>query len=434
MKRLGLLALALALLGCSRPSPTVASLARLPETLPGIVSDVHKSGESQTESKSSAEPFRIVAVPSELQVYRSTRVVLSVAGDAEKPLRCRWSFGDGSPEEEGCELEHTFIGGTADERVTLTVDTPGGPQKTTRILPLERLPVSAPRSMAGLEIPNAPEGPSSFRVVLLADTAGGPIAALAAQILALGPSLVIHLGGVVTSDDPTSGFTALREGLAEPLRAQHVPLLIAPSPGDLEADAEIRRPLGPDGDALELLSPEGFPERFALSFRGVFFAFIARGDLEAKSDGLGTLAWLKARLDEAQIYESRIVLSHLPLHPFGVRRPGGATSPPQSPETLVPKFKVYELLLRARTTALISAGHAVYFKGRYGALPVLSVGSPVEGATLLGSETPQPPTLAVMDIENGIPVRIFALESKDGAFSQIFDESYLPETVEVYTR
>jgi hypothetical protein len=271
-------------------------------------------------------------------------------------------------------------------------------------------------------------------VVLLADTAGRPLEGLAPQILALGPALVIHLGGLVTPDDPTSGFAALRDGLAERLRAEHVPLLIAPSPEDLEADAEIRRPLGPDGDALELLSPEGFPERWALSFRGVFFAFIARGDLEVKQDSLSTLAWLKARLDEAQVYESRIVVSHLPLHPFGARRPYAPPSPTQPPATLVPKFKVYELLLRARTTALISAAHAVYFKGRYGALPVLSVGSPTAGETLLGTESPQPPTLAVMDIENGIPVRIFALEPKDGAFSQIFDESYLPETVEVYTR
>jgi hypothetical protein len=40
-----------------------------------------------------------------------------------------------------------------------------------------------------------------------------------------------------------------------------------------------------------------------------------------------------------------------------------------------------------------------------------------------------------MDVVNGVPTRIFALVARGGEpFSALFDESYLPETVEVYTR
>jgi hypothetical protein len=409
---------ALGLLACTKPEPRVfVALSRLPASLPSLVNMVHESQD--------APAYRIAATPDLLQVYRSTEVALSVEG-TPSPVRCRWRFGDGTPEAEGCALSHTFIGGTADERVTLVVDTDSGAQTTTRILPLERLPVTAPRSTDDLAIPPAPEGPTSFRVVLLADTAGGDLGALAPQIIALRAALVIHVGGVASPEDPANGWATLRDKLAEPLRGQGIALLIAPSPGDLEADAEIRRPLGPDGDALDLLAGDDFPERWALSFRGVHFTFISGSDLEATPRGReSTLAWLKARLGEAQIYESRIVISHLPLHPFGDRRPA-------DPGTLVPKFKAYEVLLRARATALVSAGHAVYFKGRYGALPVLSVGSPVTAGKLLGVDAPATPTLAVMDIVDGVPTRIFALEGKD--FAQILDESYLPETVEVYTR
>ena len=46
------------------------------------------------------------------------------------------------------------------------------------------------------------------------------------------------------------------------------------------------------------------------------------------------------------------------------------------------RFRLYELFLRARVTAVISAGYRVFFEGRYGALPVISVG------TLSGEEEP----------------------------------------------
>lgn len=163
--------------------------------------------------------------------------------------------------------------------------------------------------------------------------------------------------------------------------------------------------------------------RYALSFRGVFFAIISGAEQDQGADS--GLKWLKTRLAEAQVYESRLVLSHLPLHPFSAVRS----------EVLGPRFKLYELLHRGRVTALVSAASRAFFKGRYGALSVLSVGSAKGGMTLLGHDHEQPASIAIIDFENGTPSRVFALVSRgDTMFSELFDETRLPETVEVYTR
>jgi len=254
------------------------------------------------------------------------------------------------------------------------------------------------------------------------------LSALARRIVAIDADLVVHLGGHARDGQE---WIRLREGLAEGLRAADIPLLPAIAPADLAAEPEVRRPLGQGGAQLELLDGASFPERWTLSHEGVFFAFVSGAEQPAAA-----LDWLRDRLAEAQIYESRLVLSYLPLHPFGERAPEGP-----GPHTLGPRFKVYELLLRARTTAFISAAHGVYYKGRYGALPVVSVGAASNGgARLLGDDTPQPPSIAVIDVERGLPQRVFALAAgdadvpSDGAFPSMLDEAYLPETVEVYTR
>jgi hypothetical protein len=168
-----------------------------------------------------------------------------------------------------------------------------------------------------------------------------------------------------------------------------------------------------------------------MSYDGVYLLFLSGGEQSSES-----LSWVRERLSEAQVYESRLVFSYLPLHPFGEHVPAGP-----EPHTLSPKFKVYELLLRARVTALLSAGHEVYYKGRYGALPVVSVGSASQaGQRLLGSELAQPASIVVVDVERGLPERVFALADPEGdaatsdPLSAILDEAFLPETVEVYTQ
>lgn len=373
--------------------------------------------------------FAIEATPDQLMVYRSTPVTLKIKTTGELPtgLGCRWRMGDGSPELEGCEVEHVFLGGSADARIAVSLTLGGEEISLTRIVPLERLEVLKRAEDPDSELPRAPDGPTAFRAVFLADTAPldpEALDALVGAVSALSPRLVIHLGGLADPSD-SSGWTVLRDRLVERLRGQDVPVLVAPSPGDLAAGAEVRRPMDGRGKPLELIDGDGFPGRYALSFRGVFFAILSGADQEL--DGATGLKWLRARLAEAQVYESRVVLSHLPLHPFSAK--GAAAG-----ELLGPRFKLYELLHRGRVTALVSSGQA-FFKGRYGALPVLAVGSAATGGTLLGVEREQPSSLAVIDFEDGVPARVFAVVSRDGKpFSALFDETLLPETVEVYTR
>ncbi len=426
------------LAACSQPAPPI------PETdgraLQRILPDAAVIGRpdlTPSPTTPEANSLRIVHDPEVLQVYRSTRVQLEVdLPDDHRAASCVWSFADAEPDPDApptspgaCIVEHTFIGGAADERVSVVV-TDGAWSKTlVKILPLERLPVSTRpvEPDAAGDLPTKPTGQGAFRLVVIADTADAPaerLNALARRIVAIDSDLVIHLGGHANDGE---SWNRLRESLSEGLRAANIPLLSAVSPSDLAFGPEVRRPLGTNGEQLDLQHAEQFPDRWTFSHQGVFFAFTSGADQTSAS-----LDWLRDRLAEAQVYESRIVLSYLPLHPFGEHMPEGP-----GPHTIGPKFKVYELLLRARTTAFFSAGHHVYFKGRYGALPVVSVASPsTSGAHLLGNDTPQAASIVVMDIARGLPQRVFALvDAPDGSpFSALLDEAYLPETVEVYTR
>jgi hypothetical protein len=381
--------------------------------------------------------LRIEHEPATLQVYRSTPMRLWVELPPERAgAECRWSFGGGATPDDAaraCAIERVFIGGSADERVSVTINDGAWSETTTRIIPLERLPLSTRQVEPDLpgNIPEKPKGRDAFRLVVIADSAGADgerLAAIARRIVSIDADLVVHLGAHA---DDGEGWSRQREALLEGLRAARIPLLPAVSPGDLVIGPEVRRPLAGDDEPLELADAVLFPERWTMSFRGVLFVFVSGADQSADA-----LAWLRERLSEGQVYESRLVFSYLPLHPFGERRPDAAGA-----TTLGPKFKVYELLLRARTSALFSAGHAVYYKGRYGALPVVSVGSPaVAGERLLGSDFAQPASLTVVDVVRGLPERVFALAdgdeatSEDEPLSRIIDEAFLPPTVEVYTQ
>jgi len=370
--------------------------------------------------------------PAVLMVYRSTAVRFrATPPPAHASATCRWSFGDGSPPEDGCEVTHTFHGGTADERVTLTLVDGAWRFEGSRIVPLERLPVSV-----GLREPAEPgaiparpkAGATNFRAVLLADlvapragAAADELATVAQSIIALEADVVIVVGGAALPDEPAP-WEAVRTRLVEPLAAARIPILWGVSPTDVQAGAEVRRPtIGPSGDALELADGQAFPGRWSIAYKGVYFVFVSGAAMSDEA-----LDWTRQRLAEAQIYESRVVVSYLPLHPF-------SEAGPAARQTIGPKFKVYELLLRARTTALVSAGHRAYFKGRYGALPVVSVGAATgKGERLSGHDFEQAASVVVMDVEGGVPARIFALEAP--GYETVLDEGYLPDTVEVYTR
>ncbi|MFT7580593.1 MAG: hypothetical protein ACI9MR_002264 [Myxococcota bacterium] len=364
--------------------------------------------------------------PSELQVYRDTAVHFRIDALPKEhaDASCRWDFGDGSAPVDGCATSHTFKGGRAAQTVALEIRHGDWRLQSTRILPLERLSVTtagepsetSPPEDGGL--PSRPgAGPTDFRMVLLAETARGDQvnAAVETMLAVAKPALVLHVGGVVTTGAGDAGWDNARDTVGRPIRGAKVPLVWAMSPVDLAEGARVRRP------EVTLVDAKTYPERYTFTFKGAFFMVISSSAETGLSED--DLSWMRARLDEAQVYPSRFVVSHLPLHPFS-EVSGGAINH---------KFQVYELMLRARVTAFISAGHRVYYKGRYGALPVVSVGPLVgAGGRLSGHDFVQRPSFAVMDVKDGVPQRIFAVEGP--SFEVVVDEDYLPEAVEVYTQ
>ncbi len=97
------------------------------------------------------------------------------------------------------------------------------------------------------------------------------------------------------------------------------------------------------------------------------------------------------------------------------------------------KMRLYEILLRARVTALFTGAYRVFFKGRYGVLDVISTGALASpGSKLAGTNLSQKSSFTVIDVRKGSMKRTFAIEGPD--YNQVFDENILPHSVEVYTR
>jgi hypothetical protein len=363
--------------------------------------------------------------PAVLQVFRSTSMQLRVdRKPSDHPqATCAWNFGDGSPVAEGCSVEHTFLGGQADQVVTLTLTEGDWSWNGTRTVPLERLEVveglAEEATSGSSDLPEPPSGASSFRLALIADTAaeGGPPEGVARGITALTnqirPELVIHLGGAVAKGSGDAGWDQVRTAIGEPLAARQIPLAWAMSPTDLAEGARVKRP------DLQLVDGRLYPERYSFTFKGAFFAVFAVHDKGVSED---TLGWLRGELEKARVYEARFAVSYFPLNKLTEAHLG----------SLDQRFRFYELFLRGRVTAHLTAGYRVYFKGRYGAMPVVSVGTlAAPGGTLSGTDFAQPASLVVIDLVKGVPERILAVEGP--GFERTFDEGRLPATVEVYT-
>jgi len=267
-------------------------------------------------------------------------------------------------------------------------------------------------------IPQRPAGSGSkLRFAVISgggSEAGAPSDASRAVQQLIGevkPDLVFHLGGISTSQ---GGYGPTTKGIRAPLEAANIPWLPALSPGDLKSEERLTAP------DLRFVDREGYPRRYSFTREGAFFLVLATGEDGVREEDI---TWLRTQLSSASVYEARYVFSPLPLHKFSDKHVG----------SLNKRFRLYELFLRARVTALFSASYGVYFKGRYGALPVVSVGSLAPpGGSLAGHDFSQPTSLVVVDQHKGIPVAIFGVQGPD--FDRPLDETMLPEAVEVYTR
>lgn len=108
----------------------------------------------------------------------------------------------------------------------------------------------------------------------------------------------------------------------------------------------------------------------------------------------GLLEWVQESLasPEARGASMRIVLGHLPLYAVaeGRNRPGEVLAAPDSLRTLLEDHDVQ---------TYISGHHHAYYPGRRGDLDLLYSGALGQGQRpLIGSESPSPPTITVMDL------------------------------------
>ena len=361
--------------------------------------------------------------PPELQVYRATAVHLRV--DAlpldHEDATCLWTFGDGTPSQEGCRISHTYHGGQADQVVTLKLTDGDWTWTTSRPLRLERLPVvhgllgEGTASAEGL--PSAPpRGETNLRM-LIASGASTPKAVETATDT-LKPDLFLHLGPLSGGEDDRSFEGTLRE-TATPLAKAGVPWSPALSTGDLSTLVSA----GAEGlpmPQVRMVDSAHFPKRYSFALRGAFFLVISTGKDGVREE---EISWMRDQLSTAGVYAARYVISPLPLHKFSDSHQG----------SLNKRFRLYELFLRGRVTALISGTYRVFFRGRYGALPVVSVGPmKAPGGTLSGQDFAQSPSMVMIDQVDGVPVRITAVEGP--SFDRPLDGSTLPDAVEVYTR
>lgn len=421
-------------------------------------------------------PLRWDFQPATLDVYRDTRVVFRVEEPETPPAtwQLEWTFDDGSPPAYGPRVEHVFRGGQSDQAATLTVrDGDRTVYVGTRDVRLERLPIAPLGEAEGetdfaadLSVPPPPEpGDTSFRFVVISDSNGpygtvpqGPhVAAAIARITdALHPDLVVHDGDMVAGQRPDLSaerlermWEAYHDAVTRPLLLAGIPL--APAAGNHDASPNIpqerrmfeqqwkRQAFIPD---VTFVDDKDYPFRYSFTHKGALFVVMdgAIGRVDEAQ-----IRWLRAQLRDARIYTARYVFSHVPLHKFTDVRYGDLALPEEAHDRLRESasedevesyglekhFRLYNLFLENNVTMLFSGHYEVYFKGRYGALRVVSTGN-IAGVrrALSGTGAPQGPSFVVVDVENGRPKHVFALRGPD--YTKRFDESTLPTEVEVY--
>lgn len=475
--------------GPERAAPDAPSVDRAePEPEPEAEPEAEPAGEPGSEppeappqgAEGAAEPeqapLRWGFSPGTLDVYRDTRVVFRVEQPEELPesWTYEWTFGDGAPAATGPRAEHVYLGGQSDYLANLTVrDGERTVYVGTRKVPLERLPVvplDEPETETDfapdLSIPAPPaRGETSFRFVVISDSNGpyGSVAqgtpvptAIARIVDTLRPDFVVHDGDMVagqradfTVEHIDRMWAAYHEAITQPLLVAGIPLV--PVAGNHDASPNLpkernafrtqwtRQAFIPE---VTFIDDRDYPLRYTFTHKGSFFVVMdgAIGRIDE-----GQLRWLRSQLEGSRIYTSRFVFSHVPLHKFTDAHFGDVVHPEEAHDELRhpaaedeieysgldKHFRVYNLFLEFNVTMFFSGHYEVYYKGRYGALRVVSTGN-IAGTrrALSGVEHGQGPSFVVVDVVDGRPHHVFAVRGPD--FRRRFDETELPSEVEVY--
>jgi len=359
----------------------------------------------------------IEAEPSHLRVWDNTKVTLRArAASGQAFSRFVWHFEDGSPEVTAEEVVHTFPESVRDRYVTVEAyDTAGEKVVVSKRLAVERLEVVQFDEGAGARtsLPSRP-GPAagSARLMLVRGPLGTDVAqrVVDAAIAIVRPDVVVLMGDVVGSP----GEAALLQALDQ----AKLPVLVVPGPAEIKA-SEGTGTLA----AGQVRDPEG--RLVSLDFRPLSLervlvinevALVVLDSVPEVADA-PSLAYARHALQKASVYPARVVLSWRPL----ARLVEGESVADRA-------YRLYEHMLRERTTLYASGASGVHFQGRYGGLRVASVGLARKAACerLFGTDTCQPGTTAVVDIAKGEVKRIFFLLEPEFRSPEP-DESLPPE-------
>ncbi len=292
--------------------------------------------------------------------------------------------------------------------------------------------------------PPAPAPPSreepalDLRVVVLSDFNGqygsmsydGTVHRAVARTIALAPQLVLSAGDMVAGQraglDYQGMWSSFHAAVTHPLRAAGVPLAVAPGNHDASGYrryAEERRIYveewrreRPD---LRFVDDSHYPLRYSFLLNDILFVALDATRVGPLADA--QRRWLETQLEHDA--RARLVFGHLPLHPFTVGREAETLDDPEL-ETLFAEHEV---------TLYISGHHHAYYPGRAGGLRVVSVSCLGGGPRrLIGTDTPAPRGLLVIDLQGG---RIRSLEALSGPELMVpISRSTLPGSIGAVTR
>ena len=345
----------------------------------------------------------------ELGVLQDTEVALAAL--APQDTECTWHIEGGEVPLTGCQVTHLFREAHRDQVVTLTVRR--GEEvlySGARALAMERLPVTQRTPLPEGDLPTCGEG--CRRLALAAVTGGkGLDRAFALATDTDANALALFL------QEPIPDPTAV-EDLARHLGARGIGLIpVACGEGldrhtltALLTNHALSAGLVLHSDTADL------PARYALQWGPAFIAALpTRADIPDEK-------WLSGQLETAAMFRTRILLS---CRAFD-RLTGADVSLLPSP------YRQYEKMRRGGLGIFISGAHRAFYPGTYGNLRTLSPGR-VQGPSeaLLGHETPQGPTAALLDLDKDRILRVIGVTPAGDGWDLLPTED-LPEKVGVY--
>lgn len=257
----------------------------------------------------------------------------------------------------------------------------------------------------------------------------GNVHAAIAEVIAVGPDLVLSTGDMVAGQKAGLDYEAMWDGfhaaVSDPLQEAGIPFAVTPGNHDASGYSAYQTERSIFVEQWTVRQPDvtfvddaHYPLRYSFAVGDVFFL-----SLDATTVGpLGDdqMIWLEDQLDAADEagYSVRVVIGHVPLYPFTV---GQETA-------IIGDSELEELLNEYNVTLFLSGHHHGYYPGRRGDLRLASMACLGTGTRpFLGETKHAPRAIVFFEIDEG---EVQWLEGYQGAdFQTLIERSDLPESL-----